>query len=696
MDKINIVDELQENFLISSVETNVNRAFPSALDGLKPSMRACLWEMYTKKYFSSKPHVKSAKVSGGVIASWSPHGDVATYETFARMSQPFVNNNPEVDFHGANGNLIVGKEGVANQRYTEVRLSPISEKGLLWGIEKNAVDFQPNFSEDLEWPKVFPSFFPRLLVNGAQGIGVGIANYWVTHNLKDVVDGLIHYIETDETDNSLRPSFPTGGTIINTSELSKINETGKGRVILRGKVQVKGREIFITELPYQVYVKDFVEEVIKKIQEGKLTNISDISDRSDLNHLCVVVECMSSAYADKVLQSLYEQTSLQTQINVNQIAIVNNTPKLLTLSQMYGILVKHNGEVLVRVAKFDIDALEKELFKLYTIRKALENIDEVVHILKDIDQEKQAAIFKEKLDFSEEQIEIVTRMRLGSLKKMNVDKLNSDIEIKETKLAELREFVESPELQKKELINRFAAIRDEFATKNKTEYIDVEIAKKKRGQKKEETVSKVAIVIDNNNYIKSLPAGSFRKNKSVAHSLILNSNELVYIFTSLGRLYRIKADKIKQLPKGTPIVNVVSMQPDEKVLLLTNSQNLDNCHLTICSRYAIIKKIKGEDCVSNVQSLKGLVYTKLADGDSVIFVEPTNGERIVIGDDKHIIALSLDDIPTMGRTAKGRKAMRNCGKVVIVGYDKDIPADIRPKKTSSIGSTGNKWNGEIN
>ena len=281
MNNIDICKELHQNFIDFAVEANTQRAFPDARDGLKPGQRACLWEMYSKGYLSNKPHVKSAKISGGVIASWWPHGNVAIYETFARMSQPWINNIPEVDWHGANGSIVMGSRP-ASERYTEARLSKATEIGMLESIKKNTVPMIQNFSEDDEWPEVLPAIFPRLLVNGSQGIGVTIANNWLSMNLEEVASAIIKYINEGCIDyEGLAPDFPTGGIIINKDELSDIYKTGRGKAIVRGKVEIKGNKIFITELPYQVYIEDYINSVKDLIKADEKFGIKEIINKTD-------------------------------------------------------------------------------------------------------------------------------------------------------------------------------------------------------------------------------------------------------------------------------------------------------------------------------------------------------------------------------------------------------------------------------
>ena len=338
--RIDICEELHKNFIDFAYEANSQRAFADARDGLKPGQRACLWEFYSKGYLSNKPHVKSAKISGGVIANWWPHGDVAIYDTFARMSQPWINNLPEVDWHGANGNIVIGN-APASARYTEARLSKVAEEGMFAGIKKNNVPMILNFSEDEEWPEVLPSIMPRLLINGCQGIGVTIANVWLPNNLKEITQTIKKYIDTKELDTKIvYPDFPSGGIIINKNDLHLINETGKGKVIVRAKTEIKDNLILITELPYQVFVEPLLEDIKKLIEKEEITGIKDIYNKTDRKRLLIEIECKEAPA--QVLKKLFTKTDLQKSFNANQYALVGKTPKLLTLKEYIDIYIEHN------------------------------------------------------------------------------------------------------------------------------------------------------------------------------------------------------------------------------------------------------------------------------------------------------------------------------------------------------------------
>ena len=436
---IEICQELHQNAIDFAYEANSQRAFADARDGLKPGQRACLWEMYIKGYSSSKPHVKSAKIDGGVAATWWPHGTTAIYETFARMSQSWINNIPEVDWHGANGNQIIGSSPAAD-RYTEARLSTAAEEGMLYGLKKNNVPMILNFSEDEEWPEVLPAIFPRLLINGCQGIGYTVANVWLPHCLKEIVDIINNYIQSGEINyENIYPDFPSGGVIINKNDLANIYKTGKGTVILRGRAEIDNNSIFITELPYQTYVEPLLDEIKELILKEEITGIKDIYNKSDKKRLLVEIECDGNPRI--VLNQLYKLTSLQKSFSANQYALVSKTPKLLNLKQYLDIYINHNLECIQKEYEFDLKKAQARQEIVEGLVKALEDIDNIIELIKKSDNSinaKNALI--EKYQFTENQAKAILDMKLSRLAKLEKVELNeelkgltSNIEIKEKK-----------------------------------------------------------------------------------------------------------------------------------------------------------------------------------------------------------------------------------------------------------------------
>ena len=508
MNTIELTKELSQNFLDFSHEVNYQRAFADARDGLKPGQRACLWEMYKRGYKSSKPHVKSAKISGGVIANWWPHGDTAIYETFARMSQKWINNIPEIDWHGANGSIQISGEPAAS-RYTEARLTKLVEEGMLSNINKNNVPMKPNFSDDDEWPVVFPSVFPRLMVNGCQGIGSTIANVWLPHSFIEVANIIDKYISTGEIDyDNIAPSFPTGGIIINKKELPNIYKTGKGKVILRGKAEIKDNYIIITEIPYQVYVEPLIERIKKYAIEEENSGIENVINKSSKN-IYIEIECSSNPAA--ILKKLYSKTNLQKSFNANQYALTEKgIPALLTLKDYLNIYVNHNIQCIVREVKFDLNKAVNRLEIVNGLLKALEDIDNIIALIKKSDNAtaaKESLI--EKYQFTENQAKAILAMRLSSLAKLEKIELEKEAKELENKINNLKNILSSEDRQKDILKSRLADLVKKYGDARRTELTHIEF--KPEDKIIEEIVPEDCVVIlSQTGNIKRVPKKSFK------------------------------------------------------------------------------------------------------------------------------------------------------------------------------------------
>ena len=422
---ISISNELKTDFLVYAKEVNQNRSFPDAKDGLKPALRAALWEMFNKGYYSDRPHVKSAKITGGIIANWWPHGDSSAYESIVRMSQPWINNIPEIDFHGANGSQLGGPEA-ASSRYTECRLSKASEDGFFANIKKNTTDMIPNFSEDDEWPVVFPAIFPRLFVNGSQGIGYTIAQEWEPGNIKEFTEQVKSFVKNGKVDcSNIFPDYPTGGIIINKDDIHNIYETGKGSIILRAKLEVEDNIIRITELPYQVYAEPLIQKIKDLVNADQITGIDDIYNKSDDNGLCIEIEC--SENTDVILNKLYKLTDLQVSFSANQMALLNGEPVMFTLKDYIKIYVEHNIDCLKREYTFDLNKAQARLEIVDGLVKALEDIDNIITVIKKSKSSTEAVTnLIKKYKFTENQAKAIVDMKLGKLANLETVELNEE------------------------------------------------------------------------------------------------------------------------------------------------------------------------------------------------------------------------------------------------------------------------------
>lgn len=661
-ESIDVIQEVSQNFIDFSYDTNTNRAFPDARDGLKAGQRCILWEMYTKGYSSKKPHVKSAKVDGGVAANWWPHGTQAIYETFVHMSQPFTNNNPEIDFHGANGNVVLGSDAFAADRYTEVRLSKISEQGLLDGINKNAVDMMLNFSEDEEMPAVLPAIFPRLLVNGSQGIGVSVANVWTLHNFQETANLLVNYLKTSQVENdSYYPDFPTGCTIINKDELAKINQTGKGRIILEAKYKLAGKEIHFTEFPYQVYIEPVVEEIKKAYEEDKLDGFADCSNRTDKKKTLLVVEATSAAKVQTLLEELFQYTSLRTQINVNQMAVVSKTPTLLSLEDVCRIYKEHNLSCIKREYQFDLDKTLDRIEILEGLERAYNGIDNVIKLIRSSKSAADAKIYMtDKLGLTERQADAILALKLSRLAHLEKQEILDELTAKREIAKKLQNVVASEEEQKNILIDRLVNLAKEFGDERRTQVINKEIQKKSPKEKQKELLHSVIICFDKNGYVKSVPVAKFRTSPNNVREEKAENNELLVFYSSLGRAFRIKVSTFKEClnsEKGTALGTILNFQPQEKIVDFTTSRCDDSVIITTNDGYS--KRVKSSDLNGSTQNLKGTPIIKVHETAEVVNVQCCkNYECLELTTTKRQLLLDINDIPILAKTSPGRKVIK--------------------------------------
>ena len=654
---IDIREELSKNFIDFAAEANGQRAFPDARDGLKPGQRACLWEMYVKGYTSNKPHVKSAKVDGGVAATWWPHGTTAIYDTFARMSMPWINNIPEVDFHGSNGNQVIGAAPAAD-RYTEARLAPASEQGFLSEMKKNPVSMIKNFSEDEEWPEVLPAIFPRLAVNGSQGIGVTVAQVWLPMNLGELTTAIKGYIHSGTLDVSEGLiDFPTKGIIINKDDLHIIHETGKGKVILRGKVEIKGNNILITELPYQVYVEPFIDDIKKLIKEGTLTGIDDILNKSDKKRLLVEISCTENP--EQVLKMLYAKTDLQKNFNANQFALVGKTPRMLTLKDYIDIYVQHNLDCIQKEYRFDLDKATKKLEVTQGLIKALASIDDIIVLIKQSDSSKDAiGKLVTKYGFTEVQAKAIVDMKLGRLAKLEAVELNKTEQGLQSDIAEFNRILNSEVNQKELFLTRLDTFTKKFGFPRRTQLTQIEIPKESKS-KPEFIPEPCGIVVTTTHTIKRMTKATKPKaNEYFLMNQETDTNDWLSVFTAAGKMYKIQTKDIPEgttASKGIGIAALLEMSSDTPVAYFLHSQFGEGTLLFVTSR-GQIKCAKMEEFTSTRKG--GVIATKLREGDSVTAVMEYHGEDVEVITKKGMsIHLRGSDIPIQGKNTLGVKGM---------------------------------------
>ena len=679
MNNIDLVKELSQNFIDFSHEANCQRAFADARDGLKPGQRACLLEMYSKGYTSNKPHVKSAKISGGVIGTWWPHGDVAIYETFARMSQSWINNIPEVDWHGANGSIQISGEPAAS-RYTEARLSKATEDGLLYGIKKHNVPMKLNFSEDEEWPEVFPAILPRLMINGCQGIGSTVANVWIPHELSDLAVVINKYVKEGVLDyNNLAPSFPTGGTIINKDNLKDIYLTGKGKVILRGKATIEGNSILITEIPYQVYVEPLIDQIKNLAISDEIPDITNVINKSDKKRLLIEVVCDSSPSA--VLSKLYQKTNLQKTYNANQMALVGKTPKLLNLKEYLDIYLSHNYDCIKNEFQYDLDKAKDRLEIVSGLIKALEDIDNIIALIKKSKSSSDAVVqLIKKYDFSERQAKSIVDMRLGKLAHLEKIELNKELNDLTSSIEKYNEIISNRDKQKDIFLDRFNSLVKKYGKNRKTELI--QISEKPEEKEIQEVVPEdVVVITTKTGLIKRVPLSNFKvqrrggkgvKNKDDAILDLVKTNTIdtMMFFSTKGKMYRILVDNIPvgtNVAKGVPINSLIKLESDESIVAVTSLHRKTTANSVVfVTKNGLIKKTALSDYMKTNRN-NGIIAISLKEGDSVVDVTFLEDEEIIlITKNGMSIRFTSKEVPLSGRATKGVKAIKlNEGDEVI-------------------------------
>ena len=693
MTNIDINKELSQNFIDFSYEANCQRAFADARDGLKPGQRACLWEMFTKGYTSNKPHVKSAKISGGVIASWWPHGDTAIYDTFARMSQSWINNMPEVDWHGANGSIQISGEPAAS-RYTEARLAKVTEEGMLEGIKKHNVPMIKNFSEDEEWPQVFPALMPRLMINGCQGIGSTIANVWLTHNLKDIARIINNYLLTGEIDyTDIAPDFPSGGIIINKNDLPIIYKTGKGKVVLRGRTEIKDKKILITEIPYQVYVEPFITQIKELMQKDELTGISNILNKSDKKKLLIEIECDESPAS--VLNQLYRKTNLQKSYSANQFALVGKTPELLNLKQYLNIYLQHNYDCIKREYEFDLKKAKDRLEIVIGLIKALEDIDNIIILIKASDS-SSAAIQNliKKYDFTERQAKAIVDMKLGRLARLEKVELNNEKEELTSTIAKCEEIINNVDKRKEIYLNRFNAFVKKYGKQDRrTELTHIEVSKEEK-EIAEVTPVDVVVVTTKSGLIKKVPVSNFRVQRkggkgvkyaddAIMSTIKTNTVDYMMFFSDTGKMYRTVVDNIPDgtnTTKGVPINSLIQLENNEKIIAVTSLHRKSIPQFAVfVTKQGMFKKTFLNEYLGAKRNA-GIAAIKLREGDSVASVIFQDAEdMVIITKGGMSIRFETKSIGAVGRVTMGVKGIK------LAEDDEVIAALPIHKETDMIG-----------
>jgi DNA gyrase subunit A len=679
---VEIEEEIKYSYLDYAMSVIVSRALPDVRDGLKPVQRRVLYTMYELGLLHNRPYKKCARIVGETLGKYHPHGDAAVYETLVRLAQDFTMRYPLVDGQGNFGSI--DGDSPAAMRYTEARLSAIAEE-MLQDIEKNTVDFRPNFDETLKEPEVLPTILPNLLVNGSSGIAVGMATNIPPHNLNEIVDGLIALLKNPDlpVEKLMKyvkgPDFPTGGIIIGLSGIKEAYTTGKGRIIVRAKASIenyKGRSrIVITEIPYQVNKASLIEKIAELVQERKIEDISDIRDESDKDGMRIVIELRRDAQPEVVLNNLYKHTNLQTTFGVIMLALVNGVPKILNLKEMMNEFINFRLNVIVRRTKFELDDAEKRAHILEGLKIALDNIDEIVELIKKSKDPETAKVnLMKKFKLSEIQAKAILDMRLQRLTGLERSKVES--EYKETiKLIEkLKSILRSKELQKELIHEELLKLKEKYGDERRTLIIEGEEDFSVEDLIAEEDV---VITITHNGFIKRYPVSGYRRQSRggkgitaavtkdddfIEHMFVASTHHYIIFFTDKGRAYSLKVHEIPEgsrASRGRSISHLIKKDADEKITAFVAVKEFsENLFVTMVTKMGLVKKVPLMEFATTRKI--GLIAITLNRGDRLVDARLTDGgQDLIIGTKKGMaIRFNEKDIRPMGRQAAGVRGIK--------------------------------------
>ena len=665
-----IINELGTNFIEYAYAVNSDRAIPDARSGLKPVAKRILWAACEKGYTSSKPHVKSMRLVGDTMSAYHPHGDSSIYGAMIRLSQDWIMRYPLINIHGSNGNQM--GDGPAAARYTEARLSKLAEDGLLQGLKKKNVDFIPNYDETLEEPVTLPAIFPNLLCNPNTGIGVAMACNWLPHNLKEVAQAIDDYLEGNEP-MLPGPDFPTGGVIINKNDIPGIMRTGHGSVKVRGKYKVEKNNIVFYEIPYGKTVEELLAEIGEVCDKKEIEGISEIRDESNKKGLRIVIECNKGTDPNNIANKLFSKTNLQTSISYNQVALVNKTPTELNLKQCIKIYIEHNINCLKKEVEFDLNKAKDRLHIVEGLLIALEDIDNVIALIKSSESSAAArdALIK-KYSLSETQAKAILAMRLASLAKLEKIELQNEKNSLYDDIADYETLLASEELQKKEIKRRLDEIVKKYGNDRRTELAQIEIPKEEK-EIAEVIPVDVVVVTTESGLIKKVPVSSFKIQRrggtgvkstddAIMSAIKTNTVDYMMFFTNTGKMYRCVVDNIPDgtnAAKGMPINSLIKLEPNEKVIAVTS------LHRKTLPQYAIFITKQGmfkKSFLNEYLGAKknaGIAAIKIKEGDSVAKVSFQDDEDMIIITRKGMgIKFSTKDIGAVGRIAMGVKGIK--------------------------------------
>lgn len=680
---VNLEDKMKDAYLDYSMSVIVSRALPDVRDGLKPVHRRILYGMEGLGLDPNKPTRKSARVVGEVMGKYHPHGDTALYDALVRLAQDFSTRYPLAQGQGNFGSI--DGDDPAAMRYTEVRMSKIA-KEMLRDINKNTVDFMPNFDEEELEPTILPSRFPNLLVNGSSGIAVGMATNMAPHNLSEAIDASIAYMKNPEISigelNQIikGPDFPTGAKILGKKGIKDAYETGRGKVKLRGIAEIepfkKNRErIIVSEIPYQVNKARLIEKIADLVKEKRIDGISDIRDESDRKGMRIVIEIKRDSNANIVLNNLYKYTQLETTFGIINLALVDGIPKILTLKELIKYYIDHQKEVVTRRTQFDLDRAKARKHIVEGLIIAIDNIDEIIKIIRSsYDDNQIKGIFLERFGLTDLQSQAILDMRLKRLSGLEIEKLNAENKELEKTISYLMGILDSEEKLIELIEEELNEIKDKYGDKRRTKLVADEGEIDLEELIEEEDI---LITLTNDGYIKRLPVDTYKvqnrggKGISAANTkeddfikriMTTNTHEDLLFFTSFGRVYSLKGYQIPEgsrTSRGQAIINILSLNSGEKITEIMPLSDLeDDDQIVLQTKYGKIKKTDANNFTSIQRN--GIIAIGLEEGDKLISARHIAKEEELIISTKNgmTIQFNTEDVRSMGRQARGVRAIR--------------------------------------
>lgn len=677
-----IESKMKSSYLSYSMSVIVSRALPDVRDGLKPVHRRILYGMNILGLHPDKPHRKSARLVGDVMGRFHPHGDTAIYDAVVRLAQDFNTRYLLADGQGNFGSI--DGDSAAAMRYTEVRMSKLASE-MLRDINKNTVDFQPNFDEEEQEPVVLPSRFPNLLVNGSSGIAVGMATNMAPHNLNEIIDGCVAYIDNPEIDvdglmkHIKGPDFPTGSNIMGKSEIVNAYKTGRGKIKLRAVADIeefKNRNrIVITEIPYQVNKANLIIKIADLVKDKKLEGISDIRDESNRHGIKVVIDLKRDANPNVVLNNLYNLTQMQTTFGIINLALVNGVPKVLNLKELIHYYIKHQKEVVTRRTKFDLEKAEARAHIIEGLKIAYENIDEIIKIIRSsYDDNEIKAEFTKRYGLSDLQGQAILDMQLKRLSGLNVEKLDEEYgELLKT-ISRLKSILADEKILLDLIKEELNELKERFGDKRRTKILNGIGEINFEDLIKEEDV---LITLTKAGYIKRLPADTYkvqnrggkgvvgmttREDDFVENLFVTSTHDTILFFTNKGRVYSKKAYEIqegKRQSKGQAIINILQLENSERVSAVFPIKDIsEEFFIVLATKNGIIKKMSSD----NFQNIRpsGIIAITLAENDELIGAKYVNSDReiILVTERGQSIIFNLSDVRPIGRQGQGVKGIK--------------------------------------